>query len=125
MYLMPNARQADKARNRTGEGFGHSRGSRFAFVPQARCDLAPSTPTRRLRLRFATSGFAPPRFKSLPAAFCNENTPHGDVFDKKCAGQDSNLRRLMPLDLQSNAIDHSATDAIILLCVLARYLNIK
>jgi site-specific DNA recombinase len=47
------------------------------------------------------------------------------AFSTLCAGQDSNLRRLMPLDLQSNAIDHSATDAIILLCVLARYLNIK
>ena len=33
-----------------------------------------------------------------------------------CAGQDSNLRRLMPSDLQSDAIDHSATDAKILCC---------
>ena len=30
-----------------------------------------------------------------------------------CAGQDLNLRRPKPLDLQSNAIDHSATDAFI------------
>ena len=33
------------------------------------------------------------------------------VFDDLCAGEDSNLRRINPTDLQSVAIDHSATDA--------------
>ena len=41
----------------------------------------------------------------------NKNNPFGLFLTKLCAGQDSNLRRTSPVDLQSTAIDHSATDA--------------
>ena len=34
------------------------------------------------------------------------------LHTRMCAGKDSNLRRHKSLDLQSSAIDHSATDAI-------------
>ena len=36
------------------------------------------------------------------------------VFDDLCAGRDSNLRRLMPADLQSALVDRLSTDAILI-----------
>ena len=68
---------------------------------------------------FAEQNFRDPAsFASLSPAFesllLNRKTPSRGVFLLRCAGEDSNLRRINPPDLQSGALDHSATDAILL-----------
>ncbi len=83
---------------------------------QARSDLARSTPTRRLALRFASGGFAPPRFESLPLlATCNNTEALLQCWRLR-RGRDSNPRRYDPYSISSRALSTSQPPLRMQLC---------